>query len=41
MEFIDKIYQFVLYLIKSIRGLVLSIKGEEEDVPPTIVDDRN
>ena len=36
MEFVNKIYDFILYLINTIKGLVASLKGEEE--PTTIVD---
>lgn len=38
MEFVDQLYQFVLYLIKTIKGLVLSLKGVEEEEEPTIVE---
>lgn len=41
MEFIDQLYQFILYLIKTIKGLVLSLKGVEEETEPTIVDETN
>ncbi len=37
MEFVQKVYDFILYLINTIKGLVASLKGEEE--PTTIVDD--
>ncbi len=30
MEIIQKIYDFILYLINTIKGLVAAIKGEEE-----------
>lgn len=36
MDFVQKIYDFIIYLINTIKGLVLSLKGEEE--PTTIVD---
>lgn len=41
MEFIDQFYQFILYLIKTIKGLVVSLKGEEVETEPTIVDETN
>ncbi len=31
MDFVNKIYDFIMYLIKTIKGLVLSLKGEEEE----------
>lgn len=34
MEFVQKIYDFILYLIDTIKGLVAALKGEEE---PTVV----
>lgn len=38
MEFVDKIYEFIMYIIKTIKGLVASLKGEEEETT-TIVPD--
>ncbi|GEM_PF-3002545 len=35
MEFVNQIYEFILYLINTIKGLVAALKGEEE--PTTIV----
>lgn len=35
MEFVQQIYDFIMYLINTIKGLVASLKGEEE--PTTIV----
>ena len=37
MEFVQKIYDFILYIINTIKGLVASLKGEEETT--VIVDD--
>lgn len=37
MEFVQKIYDFILYIVNTIKGLVASLKGEEE--PTTIVSD--
>lgn len=34
MEFVQKIYDFILYLIDTIKGLVAALKGEEE---PSVV----
>ncbi len=34
MEFVQKIYDFIIYIINTIKGLVASLKGEEE---PTVV----
>lgn len=36
MDFVQKVYDFILYLINTIKGLVSSLKGEEEST--TIVD---
>lgn len=41
MEYVDKLYQFILYLIKTIKSLVAGIKGEEIETEPTIVDETN
>lgn len=30
MDFVQKIYDFILFIIKTIKGLVASLKGEEE-----------
>lgn len=35
MEFVQKIYDFILYLVNTLKGLIASLKGEEE--PTTIV----
>lgn len=37
MEFVQQIYDFILYIIKTIKGLVASLRGDEEET--TIVDD--
>lgn len=39
MEFVQKIYDFILYLVNTIKGLVSSLKGEEEPTKAPIVDD--
>ena len=31
MEFVQKVYDFIIYLINTIKGLVASLKGEEEE----------
>lgn len=31
MDFVQKVYDFILYLINTIKGLVTSLKGEEEE----------
>ncbi len=31
MEFVQKIYDFILYLVNTIKGLVAALKGEEEE----------
>lgn len=31
MDFVQKIYDFIMYIIKTIKGLVASLKGEEEE----------
>lgn len=41
MEFVQKIYDFIIYLINTIKGLVSSLKGEEEVTEAPIVDDTN
>lgn len=38
MEFVQKIYDFIMYLVNTIKGLVLALKGEEPE-SETIVDD--
>ena len=30
MELVQKIYDFILYLVNTIKGLVSALKGEEE-----------
>lgn len=29
MEFVNQVYEFIMYLINTIKGLVASLKGEE------------
>ena len=36
MEFVNQVYEFIMFLINTIKGLVASIKGEET---PTIKDE--
>lgn len=31
MDFVQQVYDFILYLINTIKGLVASLKGEEEE----------
>lgn len=31
MDFVQKIYDFILYLVNTIKGLVAALKGEEEE----------
>lgn len=38
MEFVQKIYDFILYLINTIKGLVAALKGEEE---PSVIPDED
>ncbi len=35
MEFVNQVYEFIMYLINTIKGLVASLKGEE---PTTLKD---
>lgn len=37
MEFVQQVYDFIIYLINTIKGLVAALKGEEE--PTTLVKD--
>lgn len=32
MDFVNQVYEFIMYLINTIKGLVASLKGEEEPV---------
>ena len=41
MEYVDKLYQIILHLIKAIKELVASVKGEAIVTEPTIVDETN
>ena len=41
MEYLDKLYQFILFIIKTIKELVAGVKGEEIATEPTIVDKTN
>ena len=41
MEYVDKLYQIILHLIRTIKDLVASFKGEEVVTEPTIVDETN
>lgn len=37
MEFVQQIYDFILYLVNTLKGLVAALKGEEDtsvDVVP-------
>ncbi len=31
MELVNKVYEFILYLINTLKGLIASLKGEEEE----------
>ena len=30
MEIVQKIYDFIMYLVNTLKGLISSLKGEEE-----------
>ena len=37
MDFVNQIYDFIMYLVNTLKGLIGFIKGEEE--PTTVVVD--
>ncbi len=40
MEFVQKIYDFILYIVNTIKDLVASLKGEET-TKPNVTPDEN
>ncbi len=36
MEFVNKVYEIILYFVETLKGLIKFFKGEEEE---TVVDD--